>query len=774
MTMEAQTEPSAAPDPSVREAADSIKVDEGTDDEETTTQPIGPAEAPEATDDPVEDGERGDPEAADPETPSSLFARESLSSTVQPDPTSGGLGSSNEQSDALNPSQTSGHTPNSSAGRVTFSLVEPDQDEEVVQPSNAYENSDRFSKQRTASTDTVGFTQVDERAPNINLRFFRGLGTRNRSQRRRNRERRAQRRSDQEGNSTGSLASANNPPGQEEMVAEVRPMSNINLEALSRSQTGQSRRFVSSLSQSRMFGGSNATNDVLISATLVEEEELEYAVAEEMSCWQKRAKVLIPSLCFCLILLVSLVSWAIVSRSSRSDTEMPSEMPSSAPSQDPRPTLEIVQERGHLLCGVASGNSPEVQFWRELCRSVAAVVVGNPNSIVTTDPITFPGRFDGIRGGAFDLVIDGDTHTIEREVLQSLSFSVPYFYDGASYNGNEVYVNCAYDQKRYDECEELKICFVGGTTAVYVQEHWSPEFWIKHNSYDELFESYKKGTCNVVAGDRQAISAQMLTANLTDPYVIGEKTFSNEPLSIVTRNDESEWNDIVNWVVHSLIYGEKVGLRLNQSECDNSTPATVASELNYLNAVNCVGNYWEIFNRTFGADNRTDINGVNLGTGELMPNLPLFFCHSLSAYTRLLKPEMLYVTPFGNIYDENAEDLPNYVRLSTLHDLMDRELHCGVVVQSGCEDGNEMEPDNICGMSVDFCHTLAASIYDGNPNNLNLTIFQDEARALTALNDGTVDLLSGVKADLKKDFGVNGSGAVTFSMPFFYGNETGE
>lgn len=135
---------------------------------------------------------------------------------------------------------------------------------------------------------------------------------------------------------------------------------------------------------------------------------------------------------------------------------------------------------------------------------------------------------------------------------------------------------------------------------------------------------------------------------------------------------------------------------------------------------------------------------------------------------------MLYVTPFGNIYDENDEDLPNYVRLSTLHDLMDRELHCGVVVQSGCEVGNEMEPDNICGMSVDFCHTLAASIYDGNPNNLNLTIFQDEARALTALNDGTVDLLSGVKADLKKDFGVNGSGAVTFSMPFFYGNETGE
>lgn len=135
---------------------------------------------------------------------------------------------------------------------------------------------------------------------------------------------------------------------------------------------------------------------------------------------------------------------------------------------------------------------------------------------------------------------------------------------------------------------------------------------------------------------------------------------------------------------------------------------------------------------------------------------------------------MLYVTPFGNIYDENAEDEPNYVRQSMLNDFVYRELHCGIVIQSGCEDGNITEPDNICGMSVDFCHTLAASIYDGNANNMNLTIFQDEASALIALENGTIDMLSGVKADLKKDFGVNGSGGVTFSMPFFYGNETGK
>jgi hypothetical protein len=59
---------------------------------------------------------------------------------------------------------------------------------------------------------------------------------------------------------------------------------------------------------------------------------------------------------------------------------------------------------------------------------------------------------------------------------------------------------------------------------------------------------YRNGTCNVIAGDRQATIARMFTANLTDA-VAGNITFTNEPLAIVSRNDESEWSDIVNWCV---------------------------------------------------------------------------------------------------------------------------------------------------------------------------------------------------------------------------------
>lgn len=221
-------------------------------------------------------------------------------------------------------------------------------------------------------------------------------------------------------------------------------------------------------------------------------------------------------------------------------------------------------------------------------------------------------------------MINGDTRTVEREVNEELTFSTPYYYDGASYNGKELYVNCAYDQKRHQECEDLFICTIG-SAGDYIEDHFSPVFYYIGTSVEELYDMYRNGTCNVIAGDRFSTASRMHAANFTD-YVIGANTFTNEPLAVVTRSDESEWSDIVNWVMQALFYGEKVGRGQNQDKCNNDTPATVSSKLNYINAVDCVGNYDEIFSRAFG-DNRNDINRINRGTGESMSNLfPLHYC----------------------------------------------------------------------------------------------------------------------------------------------------
>jgi hypothetical protein len=180
-------------------------------------------------------------------------------------------------------------------------------------------------------------------------------------------------------------------------------------------------------------------------------------------------------------------------------------------------------------------------------------------------------------------------------------------------------VDCAYKQKRYDECSDLFICVVGSTAADHISRHFSPDFYSDKFSWDEIFQRYRNGTCNVVAGDRQATSLQMEAANLSN-YIVGANTFTNEPLAIVTRNDETEWSDIVNWVVRSLFYGERQGVFQNASLCKKDKLSTIPSELDYLKAVYCVGNYGEIYARGFNT--RSNINRINNGTGEYPHELP--------------------------------------------------------------------------------------------------------------------------------------------------------
>ena len=609
--------------------------------------------------------------------------------------------------------------------------------------------SSQYSKQRTTTTDqTIGATHVDERAPNINLRFFRQLG-RGRSRRPRQRE------------VQGTQQQAE---GQES--TNVRPMSNILLQSNrnlpSTTNSAPSNRLLSSLSHSRFFNSSNSTptsqaaaavdDSLLISATLVEEKEVEYAIAEEMNWCQSNAKWLLPLLCCLVLVLVGGVTAGVmVTREQRQvPTLVPSQMPSVAPSMDRRPTIVNVQERGYVRCGLSEGDTPEINFRRELCRAIASVVLGNPNNIRSIDPFTFGGRWTGLQKGGIDVQITGDTHTIQREVQEELTFSTPYQYDGASYNGNATYVRCAYELKRYDECQDLYICVLGGTTMDYVSTHYSPEFYHQSDSWEDVFEWYGNGTCNVIAGDRMATKAQM-EANLDGmEYVIGDKTITNEPLAIVTRNGESEWSDVVNWVMISMFQGEEWGKYQNDTLCEEDEP-TVSSglELNYNKSIYCVGNYREVFEQSFGEED------------------PSFILES--------QLDVLYVTPFGDIYDENADDVPQQVIESSMYDINTSPLQCGIVIQNGCQDGNITLPDNICGMSVDLCHTLAASIFYGDVDEMNVTVYPNETSALMGLTtEESVDVVLGMRSSFEHDFGTESVKGVTYSRPFFYGDETEE
>ena len=314
---------------------------------------------------------------------------------------------------------------------------------------------------------------------------------------------------------------------------------------------------------------------------------------------------------------------------------------------------------------------------------------------------------------------------------------------------------CAEDQKRYGECSGLSICVSRSTTDYgYVISHFTEAFFTATSGTYESLQRIANGTCNVLAkGHLSLFSVKSDHGDLIgSSFVIGNKTFNNDPLAFVTRRDDTEWSNIVNWVLQALFFGEKQGITSDASKCQRTTDSlsTRPSALNYLNAVYCVGNYAEIYNSSeLEKPERTTINTINNGTA------------------------MLYDIPYGNLDSTN----PNmFYELSDTFDAIKNRnvLNCGLLVQDGyISEENITGSGGLFGMGVSFCQLLASSMLQGNLDAVNFTTFQSVGSSLLALNGGKVDVHLGLTADMSHNFGNQSFAGVTFSTPYYYGNETG-
>lgn len=192
------------------------------------------------------------------------------------------------------------------------------------------------------------------------------------------------------------------------------------------------------------------------------------------------------------------------------------------------------------------------------------------------------------------------------------TFSAPYYYDGEgcmqlyidlllhqlrlfvyagmAFAGNQTFVACAEEQKRYDECAEMSICVTGSTTDYrYVASHFTVDFFVVTSSLEESTQQYLNGTCNVIASSRlDLLNHKRNNLKTLAAFVISDETFNNDPLSYVTRPEDFEWSNVANWVVQALFYGERQGITKNESLCESGADlGSDWSQLNFLNAVYC-------------------------------------------------------------------------------------------------------------------------------------------------------------------------------------------
>ena len=282
--------------------------------------------------------------------------------------------------------------------------------------------------------------------------------------------------------------------------------------------------------------------------------------------------------------------------------------------------LERVRERGALACAsndsvAGFGFSDEAGNVRgfdiDLCRAVAAAVLGNPDALEFHNT-TAAERGPAMQSGEIDMMSRVTTWTSSRDV-QWGNFAQTMFYDGQGF--------MAPNSKGVSSILELQgatICVQQGTTTELNLQDFSNE-----NDMDfsivtfpdniSVDVAYTSGQCDALTTDRSGLVSTRQGLEDPEAHTILPGTISEEPLGPLVPSGDDQWYDIVKVVMSILIYAEALGVASDSvpTSATGNTPVdrmlglegsygqeelgldkTVAQDV-----IRAVGNYGEIYDR---------------------------------------------------------------------------------------------------------------------------------------------------------------------------------
>ena len=291
--------------------------------------------------------------------------------------------------------------------------------------------------------------------------------------------------------------------------------------------------------------------------------------------------------------------------------------------------LEAIRNRGKLICasrndvpgwGYLDNSGNHVGFDIDLCRAVAAAVLGDPNA-VEIRPIRASDRGPTIQSGEVDLLVRTITWTASRDATWG-NFVQIMFYDGQGFAvGKDLGVTRALGLKK------AKVCVVSRTTTELNLHEFSSEHGLDievlpFESTREVLESYERGQCDAITNDRSQLAVLMSVLGNPAEHTVLPETISEEPIGPVVPHGDDQWFDIVKTVMAILIHGEAYGITSDSVPTATTGVVTVDRILGYegsfrqdalglshtvaQDVLRAVGNYGEIYSRSL------DSRGVHI------------------------------------------------------------------------------------------------------------------------------------------------------------------
>ncbi|QPH52514.1 amino acid ABC transporter substrate-binding protein [Pontivivens ytuae] len=290
-------------------------------------------------------------------------------------------------------------------------------------------------------------------------------------------------------------------------------------------------------------------------------------------------------------------------------------------------TLQEVQDRGSLRCGVTTGlvgfaapdeNGEWEGFDVAVCRAVAAAVLGDATAVEFI-PTTGSTRFTALASGEIDMLARNTTWTFSRDVDLEFEFTGINYYDGQGFMVREdLGVTSAL------ELDGATVCIQTGTTT---ELNLADFFRANDMSYEpvpietnaEAQQQYLANACDVYTTDASGLAATRAAFEDPSAHMLLPEIISKEPLGPLVRHGDNAWGDITRWTLNALIAAEELGI--TSENVEELAAGTENPEINRLlgtegslgemlgldadwaqRAIAASGNYGEIFNANIGPD----------------------------------------------------------------------------------------------------------------------------------------------------------------------------
>jgi len=334
---------------------------------------------------------------------------------------------------------------------------------------------------------------------------------------------------------------------------------------------------------------------------------------------------LFPIIALLVVLSLALSACAAPEAPAEAEPEVMAEEPmeeAAAPSGSD--ILGRVKERGKVVCGGRTdlagfgmldeaGNN--MGFDVDLCRAVAAAVLGDPTAIELV-PITAADRGPVLQTAEVDLLSRNVTWTASRD-SQWGNFTTIMFYDGQGFM-----IRKDSGITSTDEFDGASVCVTSGTTT---EQNLSDFFRQNGMEYEAvIFEetaavygAYEEGRCDITTSDKSQLASVRSGFADPDAHIILDITISKEPLTPAVPHGDDSWFDTVKMVMFALINAEELGV--TQANVDSMMSSDNINILRLLgqegdwgysdlgleaealaNALKAVGNYGEVYDRYMG------------------------------------------------------------------------------------------------------------------------------------------------------------------------------